>query len=449
MLVEFTVGNFRSFNAPMCLSLEATKLKAHEPTVDSDNLAQAGDFQLLKVAGIYGANASGKSNLVLALRKMADMVRNSSREGQVGDGLGADPFLLASTGEGEPTLFECVFFESGAQYRFGFENTETEIVREWLYMRSKGSHQERRLFLRENTEYKFHATFRKEGSPLRSKTRPNALHLSVCAQFAGPIATTVMSWFEKLEVVHGLHSVPSLIHESERLLSESAHAKAIRSLVLRLDVDIDDLEVTNVEVDEKMISDLPANVPSALRQQLIRDGYKRLKTTHSVRDGSGQEVGTTRFDIQVESDGTQKLIGLAGLWVVTLERGGVVVIDEFDARLHPFISRELVKIFQSSDTNPNNAQLVFVTHDTNLLDHCLLRRDQYWFIEKSRKYGSSDLYSLAELREDGKSVRADARLERNYLQGRYGAVPALGGLAGSISRDMAALFSEDSRTEET
>jgi uncharacterized protein len=148
---------------------------------------------------------------------------------------------------------------------------------------------------------------------------------------------------------------------------------------------------------------------------------------HQKFDSDGNYISFERFNLEAqESEGTQKIFALSGTLVDTLNNGKVLIFDELDARLHPLISLAIVQLFNSNKTNPNNAQLIFMTHDTNLLSNKLFRRDQVWFTEKNR-YGATDLYSLAEYK-----VRNDASFESDYIKGRYGAIPYVGNLSSMV-----------------
>lgn len=443
MLIEFTIGNYRSFRDPVTLTLEAAPLKAEDREVDAQNLFEKGGVQLLKVAGLYGANASGKSNLIRALHTMVFLVRNSSREGQAGDRLPADVFRLSSEPLVSPSFFEVVLADDRDQFRYGFEITRQQVEKEWLYRRPFDKSREHRLFERRGDSYKSHKDFG-EGRDLRQKTRDNALHLSVCAQFDGSIATQVMSCIDDLYVVNGLEATGLLLH-AVALLEEDASRAAVLELVQRFDVGISDLEVTKRRFTEDELK--PVEAPE-IRRILLEDGISTLKAVHVVLDDQGEAKEKVSFRVDEESDGTQKLLALSGVLLDALRHGSTLVIDEFDARLHPFISREIVRLFQSRTTNPKNAQLIFTTHDTNLLQRSLFRRDQLWFLEKHPQTASSELYSLAEIRmESGTGVRNDARFERDYLQGRYGAVPFLGNFQEIIG-DVLETLSETDRGPE-
>ncbi|MEW5988623.1 MAG: ATP-binding protein [Chloroflexota bacterium] len=426
MLIEFTVGNYRSFKEPVTLSMVATKARARNKQRDEDNVFAADeDLNLLKSAAIYGANASGKSNLIRAIGFMRAFVVASSIATQAGDLLDVEGFRLSMETIHEPTHFEIVFLNQGTQYRYGFEVNREQVMAEWLY--HIPSTREAKLFLREGNSFTLSNAFR-EGRDVIDKTRDNALFLSVVAQFNGPIAQIVLRWFRELRVVSGLDDTVSRKF-TESSLEGDNHREAIVNLVKKLDLGIDGLSLEEDEFVYQLLMDTARSIgeratmaPERVRE-LKASVRSVVRTHHKVFDAEGQPVSQEVFDIdQHESEGTQKLFALAGPLIDTLKNGRVLVIDEFDARLHPMITCEIIHLFHSREINPHNAQLIFTTHDTNLLSNEIFRRDQIWFTEKDRQ-GATHLYSLVEYK-----VRNDASFEKNYIEGRYGAVPFIGDL---------------------
>lgn len=428
MLIEFTVGNFRSFRDPQTLSMIAAPIKSQDPSLDEDAVIQLPDNPtLLSSAAVYGANASGKSNLVQAFAFMKWFVINSPKETKATGGIGVEPFRLHTTTVGQPSHFEIVFIEEGKRYRYGFEVTKERVVAEWLYF--VPSTREARLFEREGDDITVGSYF-KEGRDLEQHTRPNALFLSVVAQFNGPIAQKLINWFRRLGIISGVNDMGMLPFTLTQLV-EGDYGQAIRELICRLDLGIGDLQV------EKVVSgkpQLPDDMPDEIRRVFLTimnapdaEGFS-VHTIHTQYDDDGNPVGQELFDLdEHESEGTQKLFAMSGPLLDTLQEGDVLVVDELDARLHPLMTREIISLFNHKTTNPNGAQLIFNTQDTNLLDNSLFRRDQIWFVEKEQQ-GASHLYSLAEFK-----VRNDKDYERGYIQGRYGAVPYLSHIQTIVS----------------
>jgi AAA15 family ATPase/GTPase len=433
MLIEFTVGNFRSFKEPVTFSMVAAPITAKDKEVDERNTFETGGLRLLKTAAVYGANASGKSNLVLALDFMRDFVLNSSRESQSADPIGVEPFRLSTETEDLPSTFEIVFLLEGQRIRYGFEVTRRRVVAEWLY-RTPTS-REAMLFRRDLEGIDVGASF-KEGRGIEQRTRDNALFLSVNAQFNGKTAEGILQWFRRLDVRRRSYDEWSQ-HLTVTHLEKEEYKDQIIQLVKRLDLGINDIELEQTQL--KFSDLLASRKPQSQDEEALIEAVRQLanvlgtqeqtevRTMHHVFDRQQQRAGVRRFDLEKhESDGTKKLFALAGILVPALAEGTVMVIDELDARLHPLITWAIIGLFHNPETNPGNAQLIFTTHDTHLLDHKAFRRDQIWFVEKDR-YGATQLYSLAEFR-----VRNDASYEKNYIEGRYGAVPFLGDLRSVV-----------------
>ena len=425
MLIEFTVGNFRSFKEPVTLSMVAARLKARDSQVNENNKIKVDDnLTLLTSSAIYGANASGKSNVVRALAFMRQLVLSSAAESQAGEPLGAEPFRLSTDTENEPSFFEIVFLSDGIQYRYGFEVSFTQVISEWLF--SVPSTKEAKLFIREENGIKPSQKFFKEGKGLETKTRANALFLSVVAQFNGEVSQSILKWFRRLSIVSGLDDTFYRAFTIQQVI-EGKYKSEIIELVRSLDIDIAGIE--GIKLDKTQL-ELPSGIPEDLRTLLLKSIQDKelltVRTIHPKLNAQGNPAGSVIFDMDHnESDGTQKAFYLAGPIIDALSKGKVLIIDEMEARLHPLITRELIQRFNSIETNPRRAQLIFTTHDTNLLSKKLFRRDQIWFVQKS-ELCASHLYSLAEIKVDDNKVRNDASFEDNYLQGRYGAIPFLG-----------------------
>ena len=420
MLIEFTVGNFLSFKDPVTLSMVAAKIKARDPKVNENNTIFLNDeMTLLTSAAVYGANASGKSSLVHAIRFMRQYILNSSKNTVTDEPIRTIPFRLSTVTQDQPSFFQISFLLENVKYRYGFEANSKEIVSEWLFVAP--SQKETRLFVRDENGIQVGRSF-KEGKGLEEKTRPNALFLSVAAQWNGTQATKIMGWFRNLKVISGLSDI-NYKGFTIRSFEDGSYRQEIINLVRSLDLGIDDINAEKMS-DDKYKAFIPDNISPEVREVLVEQAETDkvdIQTAHKIFDASGKPVSSVNFSLQQdESDGTEKLFYMTGPFVDVLSKGSVLVIDELEARLHPLITRTLIGLFNSKETNPKGAQLVFTTHDTNLLSNKTFRRDQIWFTEKDR-FGCSHLYSLAELQ-----VRNDASFESDYIDGRYGAVPFLG-----------------------
>jgi len=428
MLIEFTVANYRSFRDPVTLSMEpVARLRARDEEVNTANVAATAHGDVLRVAAVYGANASGKSNLIRAMGVLRDMVVNSAREGQAGDAVPVEPFRLDPTSVTEPTELEVVFLLGTKQVRYGVAATREKITREWLHVAEAGG-EEQLGFEREGEGWRYGSAWEADPS-LEKKTRTGALHLSVAAAFNHGFARELLPWFVRWRPRRAADDAKAM-ELTKRLLRNVVQRPILLALVQTMDPSIEDLvveaEVLPAELSDAMDAMEP-DVGGVARQvlQLMARRFAPIRTIHRANP----DAPPVQFRLEDESEGTQRVIALAGDLLGALASGATVVIDEFDARLHTLLSLEIVRLFQSPETNPRNAQLIFATHDTNLLSRALFRRDQLWFVEKNRSTHATDLYSLAEIKlDDGKKVRNDASYEHDYLQGRYGAIPFFGNL---------------------
>ena len=427
MLVEFTVGNYLSFKDKKALSMVASSIKEHETenvfSVKYHDAIRAKEIKLLKSASLYGANAGGKSNLIKAIGFMKNFILISSKETQVNEKIKVQNFAFSNKTLKEPTTFEIIFFLDGVRYRYGFEVDEIRIYNEWLFMAPKG--QEAKLFIREKDNID-HSRLFKEGKGLRFKTRKNALFLSVCAQFNGEISTLILNWFKNnLKIINGIGDRTYDKFTLDRLENPKFKKKLLEFMSVA-DLGIEDIVLMNYDISDDRV---PNEIKNHLKNYIakkekegkpiqIKD-VRQLVSFHPVYDNK-KSIGSNFINFGAESEGTQKLFAMAGLIIATLKEGKVLVVDEFDSRLHPLITKFIIELFNSSEKNPCNAQLIFATHDTNALANKFFRRDQIWFVEKDR-YGASDLYPLIDYK-----VRQDATYNKDYILGRYGAIPYIG-----------------------
>ncbi|MBS1781125.1 MAG: ATP-binding protein [Bacteroidetes bacterium] len=426
MLVEFSVGNFLSFKTKTTLSLAATSIKEHVDT----NIFSTERNDLLKGAVIYGANASGKSNFIRAMSTMRRLVVQSFEQSSREE-LDITAFLLNTETEYLPSFFEAIFIIDSTRYRYGFEADDKKFRAEWLFEAQKNV--EKPLFLREEDGIEVMKTF-SEGKDLEERTRDNALFLAVVDQFNGKIAKKIMRWFNNFITISGLS------HEGYKgvtfdMLENKQTSTALLDFYKKLDLGFDDISISKKPFDGK---ELPKDMPESLVKQLVTDLEGALKidikTIHKKYDAKGKAIGLVEFDMRSqESSGTNKLFNISGPVFDVLNDGGVLVVDELDASLHPLLTLAVTKLFNSKDFNRNNAQLIFATHDTNLLYYGNYRRDQIYFVEKDQ-YGVSDMYSLVEYKEQGKTIRKDRSFEKDYIEGRYGAIPFIGNLSNVVTK---------------
>ncbi len=415
MLIEFSVGNYRSFKERVTFSMVAANLVSQDKNLDINNVfAVDEELSLVKSAAIYGANASGKSNLAKALQFMQWFMVNSSKETQSTEAIGVEKFKLSTETDNQPSFFEIVFLLDGQQHRYGFTANREKVVSEWLFYVPKT--RETQLFSRQDRNFDIAKVYKADG--IAAKTRTNALFLSVSAQFNVEKSESILDWLTyQVNLISGLDD--ENLSTTVSCLIDKQHHSEIIELIQKLD-----LGIAGIEVEQIHARDVLKDVSDPQQKRLLRMLSKNnialntISTTHRKFDSQGQQISLEEFDIDdEESDGTKKIFALSSLLIETLKNAKILIIDEFDARLHPLMSRSIVELFNSNDTNPHNAQLIFMTHDTNLLSNKIFRRDQIWFTEKDR-YGATSLYSLAEYK-----VRNDASFESDYIKGKYGAIP--------------------------
>ncbi len=414
MLIEFSVANYLSFKDKVTLSMEAGNIKEYE----EDNTFEAGKYHLLKSAAIYGANASGKSNLIKAMDFMKDFIQNSSKDSQSGEEINIIPFKLNIITENQPSFFEIILFIEGITYRYGFEVTQDEVISEWLFETNK---KPKVLFLREEGNIDVKSSF-KEGKNLEDKTRTNALFLSVVAQFNGKIANKILDNLTATVIFIGVINKNFWTSFTIMHLNDSEEKSMILPFLSKAD-----LGIVAIEVDKNINFDNFFEQDEQGQKKLADSTFGEIYMKYDKYDGIGNIIGHELLNLETSgSEGTKKYFNLFGLITSTLKLAGTLFIDEIDAKLHPILTKQIIKLFNSKETNPKNAQLIFATHDTNLLSAGILRRDQIWFTEKNRQ-GATDLYSLLEFKlDDDSKVRNDASFEKDYLKGRYGAIPYLG-----------------------
>jgi uncharacterized protein len=413
MLIEFRVANFLSFEDVATLSMAATADQEHE----KNNVLRINDKQrLLKSAVIYGANAAGKSNFIGAMDFMRAFVLFApklSKRGAIPD----LTFKLNKKSRKEPSYFEVVFFQDMKRFRYGFEILNNKVVTEWLFYTP--TTKEALLFTRNEEEGITLGPSFKEAKGLEGKAKENRLFLTRVAEYNGDeaISQTVVNWFKGFNVMRNLDPAFSLdftLHMLERH-GDRYKAKLLRFL-RKLGV-LDDFEVRRVGHVQEFPEDMPKEVQAYFKSD---EDEPSIIIKRKVYE-DGKVVGTEEFDLmEYESEGTKKLFAFAGAFLHALEHGKILVVDELESSLHPLITRTIIELFNSEKSI---AQLIFATHDTNLLSNRFFRRDQIWFVEKSSQ-GSSCLFSLAEYKE-GKP-RKDASFGKDYVLGKYGAIPFLG-----------------------
>jgi ABC-type transport system involved in cytochrome c biogenesis ATPase subunit len=423
MLIEFRVGNYRSFHGDQVLSMVASADDSHP-----GNLIATEKGNLLKAVAVYGANASGKSNLLRAFGVMQSLVKNSATTMNVGDNIDVMPFRLAPDSRQRPSLFEITLLSDGVRYRYGFTATARRVHDEWLVAYPKGRAQqwfERRLDAKTGeTRWIFRGGLKKTADLLRSRTRDNGLLLSRGAELN---VSELVPLFESIAVgcrYLDMSDAPTMrmIHQAvaDTIRDDPAFRDEVSRVLREADFGIGELQVNLSEDSRRPFnSEFLAAIPMEMRP--VFDGTHPLtvQAIHSIPGTKEIEV----FDLdEAESNGTQRFFALAGLWLLAFRNGRMRVVDELDCSLHPVLTRKLVQLFQSPEVNKKGTQLIFATHDSTLMDQSLFRRDQIWLVEKDAGQASR-LFSLYDFED---TPRKGEALEKRYLAGRYGAVPSLG-----------------------
>ncbi|MGQ7871456.1 AAA family ATPase [Sunxiuqinia sp. sy24] len=425
MLIQFSVGNFKTFKDKVTLSMIASNYD--KETREEENVISNSKYNLrnLKSAVIYGANASGKSKFMEALMFMRHFTINSSKDSQKGDDISIEPFRLNTDSIDSPSEFEVVFLYDNIQYRYGFEVDKEQIVSEWLYQKAKTKEVE--IFYRDYQDFELHQRNFKKGTIAVKEglIRDNALLLSLAAQLNDEISINVINWFKSLKTISGLREEGYQGYTMSRTKDPKTKVR-ILELLKAADLGIQDIKLELLDIEK-----LPKDLPKELRDRLIKESKEEnsdivsdVLTSHKKFDSTNKYIEDVHFSMDDdESSGTRKFFALTGPILDVIENGYILVVDELDSKLHPNLVCKLVSLFNSKELNPKNAQLIFNTHDTNLLGSGLFRRDQIWFAEKN-KFGAANIYSLADFKTD--SVRKTEAFEENYIRGKYGSVPYLG-----------------------
>jgi AAA15 family ATPase/GTPase len=387
MLLEFSVSNFRSIKDMQTLSFLATAMNEHEKT----NVFQATDkVRLLKSTAIYGANGSGKSNLLMAMWAMVSFIKAPVEDKKKFEEH-IQPFKLNTFTRNEGSFFQIMFILEGKTYRYGFVYLKGKIISEWLF--GTANKNEVEFFTRDKQVFINKERF-KEGIGLETKTREDNLFLNLVFELNGKIACVIKDYLCEIFILQGLDE-EILQSFSYNLIQNKANKHRLLEILKLADLDIYDIGIDE-DYDQKT---------------------KKIISQRKIFDENGQEVGLETLDFDIEaSAGTKKMFIFGGIFVHLLKSGGTIIIDEFDTKFHTSLTKAIVKLFNSEKNK--SAQLCFVTHDTNLLDNDLLRRDQIYFAEKNQR-GETSIYSLNEI----KGVRNDSSLEKDYIKGKYGAVP--------------------------
>lgn len=411
MLVEFSVTNYRSIRDKQTLSMVKGKGHEHEATHTFKPTAPASET-LLKSAAIYGANAAGKSNIIKAISTMRQIVMESAK-GQLGDKLPVTPFMFDPETSKQPSEFEMIFIQDNVRYQYGFSATEERIWSEWLFAFPKGRSQ--RWFERNydpvKDEYTWHldGNLKGEKKVWKESTRENALFFSTSVQLNSMALKIIFRFFSRL------NHLESEFYQRLYMLAALGNP-AVKEEILFM------LRNSGIMLDD---------ISSISQDEIIEEVDKLGFLGKNKADEMFSKIVIHRFfadkyydlSLEEESDGTRKMLLFCFLTWEALISGGQLIVDELNNSLHPKLIKYLLSVFNSSLFNKKNAQLIFTTHETSVLDQDVFRRDQIWFCEKDENHATR-LYSLLEF----KPRKGYENLEAAYLAGRYGAVPIINSL---------------------
>lgn len=417
MLVQFNFKNFKSFRDEVSLDMSATKITEHE-----EHVVDIANDKLLKVAAIYGANASGKSNVYAAFEYMSYYVEESFNFGEDGgsrrregsDYLKVAPFLFDGNSQEEETTFEVFYIDnsedSGKTYQYGFALKKDEVVEEWLYSKAKTARGKyRTIFYRKKGEdLEMNGFSKSHVENIKASLNKETLIVSLGSRLRITKLKKVRDWFLNNEIID--FGDPAENFFRSRVIPDGfVDSREVQGNVARYFASFDEA-IEDFYVEE-------------LSQEDEKDTGKhyRIDAIHKMADSEKR----VSIPLKQESSGTLKMFALYPSLKEVLDKGTILFIDELNARLHPLLVRNIILTFLSPEINTQNAQLIFTAHDIWQFSNELLRRDEIWMVDKKRD-GVSELYSLAEFKdEEGNKVRRDEALAKKYLTGSYGAIPAL------------------------
>ncbi len=413
MLVEFSVKNFMSIKDEITFSMVAGN--GDENIENLIKYKKTGE-RYLKSTAIYGANASGKTNFIRALTAAILMVRRSNSRNINEPLIEMQPFKFDSRTLNEPCEFKFVFIKNNIKYIYGFSADVNRIYTEYLYqyLSAKPS----LIFERKNVdEYKFTQSEQSKLSELATKNTEKKLFLSTATAWNYQKTKDAYIWFsEDIDTYNDYENVSDYAFDKFANDKEGNLKRFTINLLKQADILIKDY---NFEIKDVNINSIVAFNNIKIPHENIVQKEVQISTFHEIENENGNKENY-ELDLQEESLGTQSLFFLSPVFKDAFENGKIVIVDEIDKSLHPLLVEFIVKLFNDRETNKNNAQLIFNTHDTNLLSLDNFRRDQIWFVEKEPKKGTTDLYPL-----DDFSVRKTENIQKGYLNGRYGAIPFL------------------------
>ena len=407
MLIEFKVSNYRSIAEEQIISFVPASNQKDYP----DNIIASGKYKSLNAIALYGANASGKSNILKALDLLHTLLATSAQSNSTAK-LSYDPFVLKESYRNKPTKLEITFILNENRYRYIVEYSLTNIITECLYRKKVG--REVTLFERENGVIAVSSSFKSSEKVIDAvieATRDNSLFLSTCDAFNVKEAKTLFEWFANINFVDGAN-MANQDQTSARIWNENPVSREkMKEYLLLLNLGFSDINVKKIE--------LPLFGAFGVK-------FYEIMVKHHIYDENNNKTNNTiSWDIDNESQGTQRAFQLSAYVVGNiLIQGGILIIDEIEAKMHPIMTINTLNLFLNKETNPKNAQIIFTTHDTNLLTYTDLRRDQINFVEKNQ-WEATEVYSLSDFKYFNEKERIDTDKEKRYMEGRYGAIPIL------------------------
>lgn len=400
MILEFSVKNFLSFKEKVTFSMIANSNKEL-----NDNYVEIGGNKVLKSAAIYGANASGKSNLFKILTLVVLMLR-SSNSLDINAKLPLIPFKLDKGSVNKPSEFEIKFILDETRYVYGFIADKDKIYDEYLYYYPNG--RETKIFDRTNiNEYSYTQKDEKILREIEAKNAQNKFFLATATNWNFDKTKAAYNFLTNgIGTCNNLEILKNMAYKMYETNPDYLKDFAI-DFLQKADFNIEDYQISQIDVPGEFLTAIPEFITKTLP-----DKPKAYQVLFKHKNSDNY------LSIDEESLGTQMIFAFIPFLADSLKNKKVLIIDELDKSLHPFLVQYIVEIFNDAEINKNGSQLIFNTHDTNLLDLNILRRDQIWFTEKNSETGESDLYSLSDF-----SVRKQENVEKGYMLGRYGAVP--------------------------
>ena len=416
MLVQFSVKNFMSFKEKQDFSMEAGIGDENPDNIININESNE---RVLKTTALYGANASGKTNLIKAFSVAIMMIRLSNNRQPGEKLLQMEPFAFDENTKKEPCEFEFIFYTNNNKYVYGFKADKNKIHEEYLYQYF--SAKATRIFERIGENYKFLQADETKLNAIKNQNLENKLFLATATTWNYEKTRAPYLWFANMidTYIGGNELNPFSIEAYNNDDANESLKKFTLKLLEEADIIIKDynIEIEETEMDVRMIMQLKnMNIPSNViipKTSVI----KSITMSHEIIDENGN-TKIYNLDLISESSGTKIVFAMAPILKEVFEKGKILIIDEIERSLHPSLVEMIIKFFHSIEINKSNAQLIFNTHDTNLLSLDLFRRDQIWFAEKDPKKGATELYPL-----DDFSVRKTENIQKGYLNGRYGAIP--------------------------